>query len=175
MKSSEPEFITIGVILSSWGMNGALKVQVATDFPERFSPESEVFVDRKPAVIESAVPNRDKVIIKLDIVDSTAEAERLKGKLVEIHHSQLQPLPAGQYYHFQLVGLEVETVDGRKLGKITDVLTMSGNDIYVVKGKGSEILIPAIEEVIKSVELDEGRMIIEPMKGLLDLNEKAAK
>ncbi len=175
MKTSEPEFITIGKILSSLGTEGKVKVQVATDFPQRFAPSSEVYLNRQAATILSAEWRKGQVIIKLNAVDSVEDADKLRGQLIEIHHSQLQSLPEGQYYHFQLIGLEVRTTQGEPLGEITDILTMSGNDTYVVKGARGEILIPAVEDVVKSVDLDTGCLTIEPIKGLLSLNEKAAK
>ncbi|MFC1921200.1 ribosome maturation factor RimM [Chloroflexota bacterium] len=175
MKPSESEFITIGKILSSWGTEGKLRVLVTTDFPQRFDPSSEVYLHGQTAIIESVEWRKGQAIIKLDIVNNIEKADKLKGELIEIHSSQLQSLPDGQYYHFQLIGLEVRTNNEEVLGEITEIITMSSNDTYVVKGKRGEILIPAIEEVIKTVDLDKGYIVIEPIKGLLDLNEKAAK
>ena len=175
MKPAEPEFITIGKILSSWGTEGKLRVQVETDFPERFTPSSEVYIARQPATISSVEWRRGQVIIKISTVNSISDAEKLRGQLVEIHSNQLQALPDGQYYHFQLIGLEVKTTLGESVGEITDIITMSSNDTYVVRGNSGEILVPAIEDVVKSVDLDKGCLIIEPIKGLLNLNEKAVK
>ncbi len=173
MKSSEPEFITIGKILAPWDIKGKLKVELATDFPQRFAPSSKVYINRQPMTIDSTEWHKGKAIIKLNTVDSIEDAEKLRGQLVEIHHSQLHPLPEGQYYHFQLIGLEVWTTQGELLGNITEILTTPGNDNYVVSGAKGEIFIPAIEDVIKSIDLDKGCLIIEPIEGLLNLNQKA--
>lgn len=81
----------------------------------------------------------------------------------------------GQYYHFELVGLKVITTSGEPVGVITEIITMSSNDTYVVRGTRGEILIPAIGEVVKSIDLRNRSVVIEPIKGLLELNEKAAK
>ena len=172
MKSSELEFITIGSILSPWGTQGKLKVRVETDFPQRFDPSSRVYINRQPMTIDSTEWHRGKAIIKLNEIDSIEDAEKLSGQPLEIHHRQLQPLPEGQYYHFQLIGLEVWTIQGESLGKITEILTTSSSDTYVINGAGGEILIPAAEDIIKSIDLDKGYLIIEPIKGLLSLNEK---
>jgi len=89
-----------------------------------------------------------------------------------------QPHPQGQYHHSQIIGLEVETTRGEPLGDITEIISADNtevNDIYVVNGNRGEILIPAIEDVVKSIDLERGRMVIEPIKGLLSLNQKAAK
>ncbi len=174
MKSSEPEFITIGQILAPWGIKGKLKVKVLTDFPQRFTPHSRVYVNRQPVTIDHAEWHKGTAIIKLAAIDSIDAAQRLNGQPVEIHHSQLKPLPEGQYYHFQLIGLEVWTTQGELLGNITEILTAASNDNYVVRGTQGEILIPAIEDVVKSIDLDKGRLVIEPLEGLLSLNKKAS-
>ncbi|MFC2057215.1 ribosome maturation factor RimM [Chloroflexota bacterium] len=172
MKPSELEFIAIGKILSLWGSKGQLKVEVVTDFPQRFAPSSKVYINQRPMTIDSSEWHKGKAIIKFNTIDSIEDAEKLRGQLVEIHYSQLKPLPEGQYYHFQLIGLEVGTTQGESLGKITEVLTMPSNDTYIINGTRGEILIPATEDVIKSIDLDKGCLVIEPIKGLLSLNEK---
>lgn len=170
MKSPGLEFITIGQVVAPWGIKGKLKVEVATDFPQRFAPHSQICVNRQPMTIAGTEWHKGKAIIKLDTIDSIEQAEKLRGQAVEIHHSQLQPLPEGQYYHFQLIGLEVWTTQGELLGKVTQILTAESNDNYVVRGDEGEILIPAIEDVVKSIDLDKGRITIEAIDGLLSLN-----
>ncbi|MFC2016226.1 ribosome maturation factor RimM [Chloroflexota bacterium] len=172
MQSSKPEFIAIGKILASWGFKGKLKVEVVTDFPQRFAASSKVYINQQPMTIDSAEWHKGKAIIKLNTIDSIEDADKLQGQLVEIHHSQLHPLPEGQYYHFQLIGLEVWTTQEELLGNITEILTGPGNDNYVVSGTKGETLIPVIEDVIKSIDLDKGYLVIEPIEGLLSLNRK---
>ncbi len=167
MKSSDLDFITIGRILAPWGIKGKLKVKVITDFPQRFAPSSTVYVNRQPMTIDSTEWYKSKAIIKLNTIDNIEAARRLRGQPIEIHHSQLYSLPEGQYYHFQLIGLEVWTTQGELLGNITEILTAESNDNYVVSGAKGEILIPAIEDVVKSIDLDSRRITIEPIEGLL--------
>jgi 16S rRNA processing protein RimM len=167
-----PEYITIGKILSSWGLNGQIKVEVATDFPDRFSPSSEIWLDKQPVLIESTEWRKGQVILKLNTVNDLGTADSLREHLIEIPSSQLRPLPEGEYYHFQLIGLEVRTTGGEIIGEVTDVLAMSSSDIYVVKGSEGEILIPAIADVVKSIDIDNGLIVIEAIDGLLELNKK---
>jgi len=174
MKSSKPGFIIIGQILAPWGASGKLKVEVITDFPQRFAPSSKIYINRQPMSIDSTEWHKGKAIIKLNTINSIEDAQRLQGQPIEIHHSQLQPLPEGQYYHFQLIGLEVWTTQGELLGNITEILTAESNDNYVVRGAESKILIPAIEDVVKSIDLNKGHIVIEPIEGLLNLNKKVA-
>ena len=175
MRLSNPdlEFITIGRILAPWGVKGKLKVKIETDFPQRFASGAKVYISQQPMTIDSAEWHSGKLIIKLSAIDSIEEAQKLRGKTVEIPHSQVQPLPEGQYYHFQLIGLEVRTTQGELLGKITEILTTESNDIYVVRNAKGEILIPAIEDVVKSVDLEQGHVVIEPIKGLLGQKQRA--
>ncbi len=175
MKLSDLEFIIIGQILAPQGIKGKLKVKVITDFPQRFAPSSTVYINRQPVIIDSTEGHKGKVIIKLNTIDSIEAAQRLQGQPIEIHHSQVYSLPEGQYYHFQLIGLEVWTIQGELLGNITEVITSESNDNYVVKGDGGEILIPAIEDVVKSIDLNKGRIVIEAIPGLLSLNQKTAR
>lgn len=170
MKPSGLEYITIGQVLAPWGLEGKLKVEVITDFPHRLSPRSQLYVDRQPVTIAGTSWHKGKAIIKLEGIDSVEQAEELRGKTLEIHRRQLETLPEGQYYHFQLIGLEVWTTEGKRLGKVIRVLSAPSNDNYVVGGEKGEILIPAIEDVVKSVDLESRRITIEAIEGLLDLN-----
>jgi len=168
--SSGSEFIVIGKILAPWGNKGELKVEVITDFPKRFASSSTVYVNHQPLTVENCRWHKGNAIIKFKTVDSPGAAQKLKGQTVEIPRGQLEPLPEGQYYHFQIIGLEVWTTRGEQLGRVTEILASQSNDIYIVHGNRGEILIPAIADVIKSIDLNQGRLIIEPIEGLLNLN-----
>ena len=90
-----------------------------------------------------------------------------------MEHSQNYPIPEGQYYHHQIIGLQVKTILGELIGTVTDILTGKSNDNYIVQSTQGEILIPAIEDVIQSINLDQGCITIEAIDGLLNLNEKS--
>ena len=167
IKSTDSEFITIGRILAPSGVKGKLKVKIETDFPQRFTSRSKVYVNRQPTTIDGAEWHGGKLVVKLNAIDSIESAQKLSGNIIEIHHSQVQPLPEGQYYHFQLIGIEVRTTEGESLGHIIEIKSTESNDVYIVSGAKGEILIPAIEDVVKSVDLDRGCLIIEPIAGLL--------
>jgi 16S rRNA processing protein RimM len=173
LSNPDLEFITIGRVLAPWGVKGKLKVKIETDFPQRFASGAKVYISQQPMTIDSAEQHREKLVVKFSAIDSIEEAQKLQGKTIEIPHSQVQPLPEGQYYHFQMIGLEVRTTQGELLGKISEILTTEGNDIYIVRSAKGEILIPAIEDVVKSVDLEQGHVVIEPIEGLLSQNQKA--
>ncbi len=175
MDSSTPQFISIGEVLAPHGTNGHFKVRQITDFPKRFSAGSKIYIDRLPFSIEHSSFQKSGFIIKINGIDNPEDAANLRGKQIEIDRSQLKSLANGQYYHFQLTGLEVFTDKGEPVGRLKQVLDSPGNDIYVVEGKEGEILIPAVEDVIKLVDVKNRRIVIEAIDGLLDLNRKKAK
>ena len=94
------------------------------------------------------------------------------GHSVVMEHSQNHPIPEGQYHHHQIIGLQVRTTQGELIGTVTDVLTGKSNDNYIIQSMRGEILIPAIEDVVQSIDLDRGCITIEAIDGLLNLNEK---
>ena len=163
-----PESLIVGRILAPWGIGGEVKVEVLTDFPERFAPQKVVHLNARPLEIESCRPHKQHLVVKLATIDSVEDAEKLRGQDLTIPSSELYPLPEGQYYTFQLIGLDVLTTEGQYLGQVTDIMATAGNDVYIVEGEGGEILIPAIEDVVKSIDLEEGKMVIEAIEGLLD-------
>jgi 16S rRNA processing protein RimM len=163
-----PESLIVGRILAPWGIRGEVKVEVVTDFPERFAPQKVVYLNTRPLEIESCRPHKQQLVVKLATIDSVEDAEKLRGQDLTIPRSELSRLPEGQYYTFQIIGLKVVTTEGELLGHITEIMTTGSNDVYIVEGKRGEILIPAIEDVVKSIDLKKGKVVIEAIKGLLD-------
>ena len=163
-----PESLIVGRILAPWGIRGEVKVEVLTDFPKRFAPGKAVYLDTGPLEIERCRYYKHHLILKLVTVDSIEAAEKLRGQALTIPSSELHPLPEGQYYTFQLIGLKVVTTEGQTLGHVTDIMSTGSNDVYIVAGKRGEILIPAIEDVVKSIDLKKGKMVVEAIEGLLD-------
>jgi len=138
-----------------------------TDFPERFEPGETVYLHGAPLKVESCRPHKQHLLVKLCTVDTPEAASKLRGYDLTIPRSELRPLPEGEYYTYQLIGLEILTTGGKLLGEISDIITTAGNDIYVVRGESGELLIPAIEDVIKSIDLEKRVVIIEAIEGLL--------
>lgn len=163
-----PEFLIVGHIIAPWGIRGEVKVEVITDFPERFTPGRCVYLDGSPIQIENCRPHKQHLLVKLATIDSVEAAEKLRGRDLTIPRSELRPLPEGLYYAFQIIGLKVVTTEGETLGRVTDIMTTASNDVYIVEGRRGEILIPAIEDVVKSIDLRRGKIVIEAIEGLLD-------
>lgn len=168
-KRQEPQFLIIGRVLKPWSYRGELKIEILTDFPERFASLRTVFLgeDAKRFSVQSARLHGKAVLLKLEGVDSTEAAERLRNQLVQVPTEEAVELPAGKLYLYQLVGLHVKSTAGEALGDVTDVLDTSGaNDVYVVRNGEREILIPAIPSVVKGIDLDLGEMVVELLPGL---------
>jgi 16S rRNA processing protein RimM len=166
-ESAPPEFLIVGRILAPWGTRGEMKVQVVTDFPDRFTPGKLVYLNGQPLEIENSRPLKQHLLVKLATIDSVNDADKLKGQDLSIPRSELCALPQDEYYAFQLIGLDVLTTKGKTLGQIVDVMATASNDVYIVKGERGETLIPAIEDVVKSIDLEKGEMVIEAIEGLL--------
>lgn len=165
-----PDFLIVGHILSPQGIKGEIKVQVLTDFPDRFTPGELVYIDGWPLEIVSSRPHKQNLVLKLMSIDTRQDAEDLRGRDLCIPRSEIRDLPEGEYYAFQLVGLEVVTSGGDHVGRIVDIMATAGNDIYVVQSGRGEILIPAIDDVVRAIDIEQGKVTIEAIKGLLDLS-----
>jgi 16S rRNA processing protein RimM len=163
----DSQYIAIGRVSAPWGTHGELKVEVLTDFPQRFSPQRDVWVNHKTMTIEGCRWHRSRAILKLVTIDTADDAEKLRGQFLQVPQSQISPLAENEYYHFQILGLDVWTSDNKFLGKIERIISTGSNDVYVVTTEDGEALIPSIEDVVKSVDLDAGRVTVEPIEGLL--------
>ena len=163
----ETRFFTVARIVAPWGIRGDVVLQVLSDNPQRFRPGSKVLLDHQERTVERQRTVSGKTVVKLSGVDGRNHAEELRGRLLQVPESDLMHLPADVYFQHQILGLEVRTSDGRSLGKVADIMKTGSNDVYVVRGE-REYLIPAIGEVVKEVDLEQGCLWIEPVSGLLD-------
>lgn len=160
------DYLVVARIVSPQGRKGEVKAEVVTDFPERFASTAAVYVGDEHAryELEGYRLQEGAVILKLKGIDNIGEAERLRGALVEVPESEAVELPRGHYFWHQIVGLRVVTTHGEELGTVGEILQTGSNDVYVVNGAHGEILIPAIQDAVKSIDLDRSVMIVEPMQ-----------
>jgi 16S rRNA processing protein RimM len=167
-------YLAIGNIVGVHGIRGEVKVEVLTDYPERFNPGSTVYLGAatqgaaRPAQIEAARAHKQAMLVKFAGVADRNGAEQLRGLLLMIPEAQAMPLGADENYIHDLIGLTVETTSGRVLGKLTEILATGANDVYAVSGPDGEILLPALREVVVRVDVPAGRMVVELPQGLLD-------
>ncbi|MGA1795571.1 MAG: ribosome maturation factor RimM [bacterium] len=165
------ELIAIGRVVRPHGIDGTLKVVPVTDFPQHFECIEEVFLvkDRTArTTVRGARFHQGHVLLKVDLCRSRTDAEAWIGAEVAISERDLWPLEEGAYYHFQIEGLEVFTDEGKLLGRVSGIIKTGSNDVYVVREGARECLIPAIQEVIRSIDLKKGRIIVHLLEGLVD-------
>lgn len=171
-KQNKTEWATIGKVVALFGVRGELKVRLLTDIPNRFAELDAVHAGpgHTRHLIQRVRPYKSEMIVlKLEGIDDANAAELLRNQDLQIPLSKLAKLPPDSYYQHDILGLRVFTLDKLELGKIVDILITGGNDVYVVKtADGSQVLIPAIKDVIKEIDLIRHTMYIDPLPGLLD-------
>lgn len=168
------ERFRVGVIASTHGLKGEVKVFPTTDDPERFEDLDEVILVTRRAEeklkIRSVKYFKKFVILGFEGKNRIEDVERLRGAELMIDRKDAIPLEEGEHYIPDLLGLKVLREDGTELGELTDVLFTGANDVYVTKTpEGKEILIPAIEQCIKDINVEKGYMKVWLMPGLEDL------
>lgn len=165
----EPYDILVGVLAGAHGVRGEVRVNPETDFPERFTELEAVFL--KPVRGEGAMvrilgarghAGKGQVLLTLEGVGNREEAQALRGAELFIRASDLRPLPPGQYYEFEILGLQVVTEEGRELGPVTDIIRTGANDVY----ETPEALIPVVAQVVKEVDLEGGKLVVRWMEGM---------
>jgi 16S rRNA processing protein RimM len=171
-KQDSTEWATIGKIVAPFGVRGELKVLSLTDIPDRFAQLKTIFLgpEHIPYKINAVRPYKgDMVILKLEGLDDATTVEALRSLDLSIPLDKLAKLPQDSYYQHDILGMRVVTLAGREVGTIIDIMATGSNDVYVVRGEdASQILLPAIKDVVKQVDLIRQMMYIEPMAGLLD-------
>ena len=165
--SNEPWDWLIGEITSSSGLHGEVRVFPHTDFPERFAELDDIGVRQgeepvRVVKIERRQVASRRIVLKLQGIDTLDDAERLRGAHLVVPRSWAVQLGEDEYYHHQLLGLEVVTTAGESLGHITAIWPTGANDVY----ETPLALIPAVKEFVREVDLDHGRMVVEARPGL---------
>lgn len=164
--------LEIGQIVNTFGIKGEIKVVPYTDDISRFDYLKKVYVktkkETKQYIVEKARYHKNVVLLKLEGIENPEQAELLKNAYLEIDREDAIPLEEGQYFIVDLIGLEVYTEEGEKLGKVEDIYNTGANDIYVIKNEiGKQILLPGIKEVIKKVDLENSKIIVHIITGLI--------
>ncbi len=164
--------LEVGQIVNTFGIKGFVKIYPYVDDIKRFDKLKNVYViskkEEKLLEIEEVKYQKNMVLAKFKGIDNVETAEKLRQSYVEIDRKDAIPLEEGQYFIVDLLGLEVYSDDGRLLGKLNDIFNTGSNDIYEVKDElGKQILLPGIPEVIKEVDLDNGKIIVHLIEGLI--------
>lgn len=168
------DMITIGKISRHHNREGEVKVLILSDFPDRFLDLERVFLEKGEDIRRVRVENvwfqKDFAIVKFAEVKNLQDAERLKDYFIKVPMQEAVELPEGHYFLHDIIGLDVFTDEGEHLGKLEDIITTGSNDIYVVYQGKKEIMLPAVHEVVKEINLAEKKMVVHIIEGLLDLD-----
>lgn len=171
MKDLKKDLLKIGKITKPVGFRGRIKVVSYIESPQILDSLQDVYVtlgDRDPVNygVRYVSFNRKSISLELVGVYDAETARSLSGCEVLVPADRLEKLPEGEYYWHDIIGLTVFTKEGRELGKIDQIFETGSNDVYVCTGGEREILIPAIEDVIIEIDIDQGSMIVDLLEGL---------
>lgn len=169
-----PERIVVGRIVKPHGLKGELIVEVLSDAPERFArgskfdmgdPDGTTF---ERLTVGKTRDDRGKLLVSFREVPDRTAAERVRGALLSISTEEAAPLPEGSFYDWQLQGLAVEDEEGVALGTLARVDRGAGPDLWIVETGRGEVMVPAVEEFIRSVDLDRGKVVVHTIPGLFE-------
>ena len=168
----EDPHLWVGRVVKTQGIKGEVRVSSPGREALAQSRGKVLYLEdsggkKRAVTVESARPLRGLTVLAFREVKSIAEAQKLIGCSVYMDKTGLEPLPPDEFYWHQLQGLRVETEEGRFLGTLEEVFPTGSNDVFVVRKEGKEILIPATEEVVARVNLQDRVMVIHPLEGLL--------
>jgi 16S rRNA processing protein RimM len=162
-QTGEPVYLTIGKLRRSHGIQGEMLFEVITDFPERIKAGNHVFIGNKhkELIISSIRTMNKNLLIGFEGFEDCEAVAILRNQAVFVRKENLAPLPKGEFYQHEIIGLHVFDESGKPVGKVDEILETGANDVYVViSPSGEEILIPAIKSVIHLIDVDQHKMIV---------------
>ena len=165
--------VPLGEIVTTHGIDGWLKLNPYNPQTTVLTPTRQIWLEKKKVTsaheIEASRPYKGGFLVKISGVDQITDAEPWVGSILCVTEQTLDSLQSGEYYHYQVIGLEVFDTKGERIGVVARTWSTPGGELYVVNGAFKEHLIPAVKEIIEKVDLVAGKMIINPPEGLLDL------
>ncbi len=166
------DYLELGQIVNTFGIKGMVKIKPFTDDIEQFEHLQTIYIknknSKKEYEIEEIKYHKNMILLKLKGIETPEQAENLRNSYVIIPREKAKKLEEGTYYIVDMIGLEVYTDEGENLGILEDIFNTGSNDIYVVKdNSGKEVLLPAIKDVIKKVDMDNKKIIVHIIKGLI--------
>ena len=162
-------WIAVGRITRAHGVRGEVAVLPLSDFEARFQAGSRLFAgDRahRPLVVVSSRPDRQRILVSFDQLRDRDDAEAVAGEYLFVPADAAPPLPEGEYWPHELEGCEVSTVEGRSLGLIREIVRTAANDVWVAEGASGETLIPALKDIVQSVDVASRRVVVRDVPGI---------
>lgn len=159
--------VVVARVNGAHGRDGALSIELLSDLPGRFDVGRELLLNGHPhPIVESRQTGPDSAIIRLQGISSRQQASHLTDTFLNALPDPDADLEEGEYFHYQLIGLQVVTEDGEDLGELQEILETGSNDVYIVRGTTGELLIPAIANVVLDIDLASGAMRVRLPDGL---------
>lgn len=171
MKQNTHELIGIGTVVKAFGIRGECVLRPMTDSPGRFRKLRRAFIGRTEAAaaavgVEHVAVEEKGVRVKFAGVDSRSDAEKLAGSIVFVEESEAVRPRRGSYYLHEIVGLSVVDEGGLAVGVVRDVLRFPAQDVYVIEAGGRELMIPAVKEFIRRIDLGAHTMTVHMIEGM---------
>lgn len=175
-KGSPENLLLAGKVERPHGLDGRLRVRSYLESEKSFLRSGTIFLKPRSGgtrafTVSSVRPHKNAFLLTLKGLDTLKEAEEYKGAALFIERDTLVHEEKDEYFWVELIGLKVYLEKGEYIGTVHQILPTGANDVYVVRDGEKEVFVPAIHEVVKEVNLDDGKMIIAEMEGLLELNE----
>ncbi len=166
------EYLEIGQIVNTFGIKGQVKVVPFTDDITQFDTLKQIYIEKRKNLelfkIEKTNYHKNMIILKLKGIDTPEQAESLRNCYIKINRKDARKLPEGTYFIVDLIGLDVYTDEEKFLGTLEDIYNAGSSDIYVVRtSEGKQILLPAIKDVIKKVDIENKKVIVHIIEGLI--------
>lgn len=165
------EYLSIGQIINVHGFRGEVKVYPLTDDVNRFKKLKEVFLEENNRLIKYEVEGvkflSNTIVMKLKGIDTEEAANKLRNFYIKVDRKSAVKLPRDTYFICDLIDLEVYDDNGLLLGKVKDVLQTGSNDVYVVQTADKDILIPALKEVVREIDIRNGKITVKLPEGLI--------
>lgn len=162
----DPERLVVGRIMKAHGIRGEVSVDVLSDHPDRFANGARVFAGDRALTVVSTRAHQGRLLVFFDGVSDRTAAEALRGSELTIPAEEARALGEWSFYPHQLDGLDVVDVDGNQLGTMVRVEESPGADLWVVRAANGEVLVPAVRDIVVSVDVDARRIVLRPPEGL---------
>lgn len=166
----ESVYLAIGFLRRPHGVQGEIIMDLHTDFPERIRPGRKVYIGEgyESATLGSVRVHGNGMLVKIRGYETPEAAGRFRNQWVYVKSAEVPPLPDGQHYKYELIGLNVSDENGTVLGTITEIIETGANDVYVVKSEsGREVLLPGIPDVVLEIDMDAHSMKVHLLDGLI--------
>jgi len=167
MAETEPGRVAVGRVTRAHGIRGEVSVLILSEVEDRFAPGSGLFLDDgRKVTVEEVRRNRSRLLVKFAEIPDRTTAEALHQRYLFVSEGDVPPAPEGAFWPHQLRGCEVVTEQGRPLGAIREVVHGPANDIWVTGPPESEVLVPALKDLVISVEVEAKRVVVREVPGL---------